>query len=203
MTIQPVAAFALALSVALSALPVQAQERTTLEAAVTAVVEVARLRSENPETIVLAPAVGSLGEVMVFGRPAVVLSEAQARDQQRAWFIRLSSITYTADGVEIVYSTPATGYSGRALVAWTNGAWTVVSNQREHSSSGRRAFFGRFYEGVPCRDGTEMAERWSSNVELVRYIQTYRTLPKALPPGSGKCPGREFPEVEAYRQMKR
>jgi hypothetical protein len=159
------------------------------------------INPHRPVVVVLDDKGPQLIAVSAFGEPVTVMSRAQARDEQRAWFVSLGPVTEVPGGLRIVLSQPATG-SGNTLVLNRSGqGWSITSNESWHSSSGARYFFGEMYEGVACRDDTEMAQRWRFTEEAVEPLAAHK--PMLSRPSSGKCLGAEFPDVEAYRTMKR
>jgi hypothetical protein len=105
-----------------------------------------------------------------------------------------------ADQVAVSYSTPYNGSYGKVVLARANGTWTIQQHDKMHSSSGARGFYGELYDGVDCRDGTEMARRWNSYIDAMAAIREGRKRAdvEALPT---TCPGREFPDVASRRQM--
>lgn len=137
----------------------------------------------------------------VFDTPVTLRSRAQARDEQRAWFVYLGSATQTAEGLQLRYSKPYNGQGGTVTLKLEDGSWKAVGNAKMHSSSGARAFYGELYDGVKCRDGGEMALRWNGLIDAVDAMRTRRER-KSDAELSKSCPGDAFPEVAAYRQMK-
>lgn len=189
----------------LSLAPAHAQTAMDVDSAVgVAIDSIARKPRNNqaPTIIVVDSGVPVLRTVLVSGRPAIIMSRAKARDEQRAWFISLHSVEPTPAGLQIIYGTPANGYSGSVVVDWNGSEWVVKSREESHSSSGARYFYGELYEGVVCRDGTEMAQRWTATLDFMELVRTRQPIPNNLPKTSGICPDREFPDVVTYRQIK-
>lgn len=185
--------------------PAHAQTALDLDSAVGVAIDsiVRKPRNEDaPTLIVVGSEVPVLRNVRVSGRPAMIMSRAQARDEQRAWFISLHSVEPTPAGLQIIYGTPANGYSGSVVVDWNGSEWAVKSREESHSSSGARYFYGELYEGVVCRNGTEMAQRWTATLDFMELVRRRQPIPNNLPKTSGICPDREFPDVVTYRQMK-
>ena len=93
------------------------------------------------------------------------------------------------------------GKYGTATFSKTDGQWTVQDHQRMHSSSGARNFYGELYEGTDCRDGSEMAKRWNTYKDAMEAAMARRARsPESALPST--CPGKEFPDVAAYKQFK-
>lgn len=137
-----------------------------------------------------------------FGKAVTVLTREQVRQQQLAWFVELKVSAQDADAVTLTYVDPATAHFGKLFYAKVDGKWALSKREDGHSSSGARNYYGALYEGVACKDGTEMAERWSWQAEMVKTLQAGKPLdPKAKP--APTCPGDEFPEVAAYRAAKK
>ncbi len=193
---------------------VQAQEATSppVDAAIVAAALPVALEAvyEKPQgfgtapftpVVVWAEGLTVPATLRVFDTPVTLRSRAQARDEQRAWFVYLGSVTQTPEGLQLRYSKPYNGQGGTVTLKLEDGAWKAVSNSKMHSSSGARAFYGELYDGVKCRDGSEMALRWNGLIDAIDAMRTRRErksdadLPKS-------CPGDSFPEVAAYRQMK-
>ena len=124
-----------------------------------------------------------------------------AKAEQLAWFVYVSKITLGPDQASVAYQTPYNGKYGTATFSKTDGQWTVQDHQRMHSSSGARNFYGELYEGTDCRDGSEMAKRWNTYKDAVEAAMARRprSAESALP---STCPGKEFPDVAAYKQFK-
>jgi hypothetical protein len=153
--------------------------------------------------LVLGDAAPAVAGAVAFGVPVTVMSKTQARDEQRAWFIYLAKAESGPEGLALSYDQPSTGMFGKLVLARGPEGWTVKTHDKAHSSSGARYFYGQLYEGVACRDGTEMAERWNEYAAAMARISAGKNPFAASGPVARTCPGKEFPEVAAYRSMKR
>lgn len=163
-------------------------------------------RAAYRPVLVIDDGLPMIGGVTAFGAPVTVLSRTQARDQQRAYFIKLSKLSNlekTADGVVLIYGRLATAQSGRITFVRDGDGWKIAGHDSDHSSSGARYGYGELYDGVACRDGTEMAQRWNTAVQMQKAIEAGKSFKDALSvEAPAKCPGKEFPEVAVYRDMK-
>lgn len=151
--------------------------------------------------LVLAPGFASLASAQAYGRPLSIRSREQARAEQLAWFVYLSRAEGGPELIKLSYSTPYNGRYGTATLVKGAEGWTLQEHQKMHSSSGARFFYGELYDGAACRDGGEMARRWQYYLDAVQAMQARRprTAFEALPTA---CPGKEFPDVAAWRQQK-
>ena len=157
--------------------------------------------SSTVRPIVSAPDLTLPPNLTAFGLPLTLKTREAAKSEQLAWFVYVSKITLGPDQATVAYQTPYNGKYGTATLVKTNGQWTVQDHQRMHSSSGARFFYGELYEGTDCRDGSEMAKRWNTYKDAIEAAMARRprTADNALP---STCPGKEFPDVVAYRQYK-
>jgi len=152
--------------------------------------------------IVTADNLPNLGSVTVFDTPVSVKSRADAREEQLAWFLYISKIESTPDGLTLAYGKPYNGKSGTVILKNAGGVWEVADHKQMHSSSGARYFYGELYDGVKCRNGSEMARRWTMYVDVIDAMTAKRArTPEADLPT--KCPGDTFPDVLSYQQMKK
>lgn len=151
--------------------------------------------------IVAAPDVTLPANLTAFGQPLSLKTRDAAKAEQLAWFVYVSKITLGPDQASVAYQTPYNGKYGTATFSKTDGQWTVQDHQRMHSSSGARFFYGELYEGTDCRDGSEMAKRWNTYKDAIEaaMARRARTAENDLP---STCPGKEFPDVAAYKQFK-
>lgn len=136
----------------------------------------------------------------VHGKALRVINREQARDEQRAYFVRVSKVAIDGDAATLVWARPSTGHSGTLKLVKDGDAWKVADKTRLHSSSGARIALGELFDGVACRDGTEMAARWAT---MAGFMEALRATGKMPGPGFSPppvCPGPEFPDVAAYRQ---
>ena len=110
-------------------------------------------------------------------------------------------VTLGPEQASVTYQTPYNGKYGTFTLSKTDGNWSIQDHQQMHSSSGARYFYGELYEGVACRDGSEMAKRWNMYKDAVEaaMARRARTPEDALP---STCPGKEFPDVASYKQFK-
>ncbi len=204
---------AFATALAASCLAAQAQEASPpVDAAVIAAALPLALEAiyEKPQgfgtapftpVVVWADGLAVPPQLRVFDMPVTLRSRAQARDEQRAWFVYLGSVTQNPDGLQVRYSKPYNGQGGTVTLKLEDGGWKAVGNAKMHSSSGARAFYGELYDGIKCRDGGEMALRWNGLIDALDAMRTRRER-KSDAELSKSCPGDTFPEVAAYRQMK-
>lgn len=137
-----------------------------------------------------------------FGLPLKVISRGEARQAQLAWFLSVSKVEESENEIVVTYEKPYSAYFGKVRLAREGGAWKVASHDKYHSSSGGRFFYGKLYEGVTCRDGSEMSKRWNGYVDAVAAMQEKRPR-KELEQLPEKCPGSVFPDVAAYEQAKK
>ncbi|WP_298210252.1 hypothetical protein [Acidovorax sp.] len=91
------------------------------------------------------------------------LTQQELVEQQEAVFIW---ITKAHPDVErnvlyVSYDIPSNASFGVLKVYPQNGVLVADVEDNYRSSSGARATYGKLYEGVACRDGTEMAYRWN------------------------------------------
>lgn len=151
--------------------------------------------------IVSAPDVILPANLTAFGVPLTLKTRDAAKSGQLAWFVYVSKVALGPDQASVAYQTPYNGKYGTVMLAKTDGQWAIQDHQRVHSSSGARNFYGELYEGTDCRDGSEMAQRWNTYKDAMEAALTRRarTPENALP---STCPGKEFPDVIAYRQYK-
>jgi len=146
-----------------------------------------------------APAGTTAGSA--FGVPISIVNREQVRSSQLAYFIRFRRIDIQGDTASVAYQQPSSGHAGTVKLSRVGDAWQVIDKTQSHSSSGARMVYGELFDGVPCTDGTEMAGRWNY----------YHTMTQSLAAGKPfdfsasvprVCPGKEFPEVLAYRESK-
>lgn len=159
-----------------------------------------RLKPEALEkikfTLVAEPPLRDVAGISAFGKPVRVFTRQEARDQQLAYFVSVSAKAPEARQVVVHYTQPAPALFGTITLAQQDKGWAIVDHKSYHSSSGARYFYGEMYDGVECRDDTEMAERWNY------YRNALRPKDAEAPPAGNKCPGPVFPDVNSYRIMK-
>ena len=150
----------------------------------------------NPN-VVVSDKVPALNRPTAFNIPLAIKSRDEARNEQLAWFVYVSGISVSETGLELKYDKPYNGYYGTVKLANSGGAWTLLEHQTAHSSSGARMLYGKLYEGVACRDGVEMALRWNGYIDAVEASKAKRPRKEhhELPT---TCPGKVFPDVNAY-----
>lgn len=202
--------WSLALALLPASLPVLAQDApapsTAWLALVAPIVErldgppKAELKAKYQPVVVAGKnlAVGDAGTS--YGVPIRVIDLAQVRSEQLAYFTLISGVKTDDGKANVTYSTPGSGHSGTVVLERRGDAWVVSDVRQAHSSSGARVLFGSLYDGVACRDGTEMAGRWSYQAAMMTTLLAGKKFdPSAEVPKI--CPGTEFPEVAAYRKV--
>jgi hypothetical protein len=143
--------------------------------------------------------VGSAGTA--YGAPIRVVSRDQLRDEQLAYFIWFTRVEIDGDKAKVLYEQPSSGHFGNVMLARQEGSWKVTEKREAHSSSGARDSYGSLYDGVTCRDGTEMSGRWNYYRTMMQAMAERKPFDyKASVPEV--CPGSEFPEVTQYRKAK-
>ncbi len=118
-----------------------------------------------------------------------LLTESELVERQIASFIEISDIGAIEQDIFVTFHTPSNATFGSLRVYLHEGKLKVVNHDIWRSGSGARALYGRVYETTACRDCSEMAYRW-------RDAEGYDR-------GSGRCPGKTFPDVEWYELSKR
>ena len=197
-----------------AASPVVAQTLSSADIADAVGVALAEIRTtpepNSPTVVVRSQNTPDYGPISISGRQAEVLTWDEARARQLAWFILLGPVRLTANGVQVVYSTPANGWGGHMDMQLDGSGWKIVDRYREHSSSGARYVYGEMYYQVECRNGSEMAKRQEIANEMMRLVAE-KTLPlrqvleriydpKDYP---GICTGQYFPEVNTYLELRK
>jgi hypothetical protein len=142
--------------------------------------------------LVVGDSVPLQGTITLSGANVRIHSRAEARNLQLAWFIYFSKVQQSGNQVVIGYQTPFNASSGTGTMERGVGGWKLVKDEKMRSSSGSRMFYGELYEGVVCRDNTEMARHTLSLGGGLRDA-----------PAEAKCKSEEFPQVAQYRQMKK
>ncbi len=154
----------------------------------------------NP-IVVVSDEVQSIRSASAFKIPLVIKNRDEAKSEQLAWFLYISSISFSEAALEMHYDKPYNGKFGSVKLTKTGGTWVLLDDQVMHSSSGARMFYGKLYEGVKCKDGAEMALRWNGYIDAVEAYTAKRPR-KELKDLPTKCPGKTFPDVAAYLQAK-
>lgn len=113
------------------------------------------------------------------------LTQQELVAQQQAVFILITNASPDAErnALYVHYDIPSNASFGVLRVYPENGVLAVEVKDSFRSSSGARATYGKLYEGVACRDGTEMAYRWN-------YYEGNREGSRS----SGHCPETTFTE---------
>jgi hypothetical protein len=136
-----------------------------------------------------------------FGVPIKIVTREQVRTEQRAYFIRFGKVQIEGDRASVLYSVPSSGHFGKVTLARTDGAWKVTDKTESHSSSAARNAYGAIFDGVFCADGSEMAKRWNYHHTMQQSLMAGKPFDFGSS-APAVCPGKEFPEVLAYRQSK-
>jgi hypothetical protein len=109
-----------------------------------------------------------LGPEMKFGKKIssqsfIHLTLQELVDRQEAVFILINKAHPDADrtSLYVYYDIPSNASFGILKVHPKKGLLIAETYDSYRSSSGAREIYGRLYEGVTCRDNTEMAYRWS------------------------------------------
>lgn len=136
-------------------------------------------KKERKPLLVLGPALKFSAKVQ--SRSFVHLTQQELVSQQQAVFILINRMYPDAErnALYVVYDIPSNASYGMLRVYPENGVLVVEEKDTFRSSSGARATYGKLYEGVACRDNTEMAYRWN-------YYEDSGS--------SGRCPGATFTE---------
>ncbi len=154
----------------------------------------------NP-LVVVSDEVQAFKSASAFNIPLVIKSRDEAKNEQLAWFLYVSKISFSESELELKYDKPYNGKFGTVKLAKTGDAWALLDHQVMHSSSGARMFYGKLYEDVKCKDGAEMALRWNGYIDAIEAFTAKRPR-KELKDLPTKCPGKVFPDVAAYLQAK-
>ncbi len=135
--------------------------------------------SERKPLVVLGPAL-KFGKKMQ-SRSFTHLTQQELVDQQQAVFVWIPEAHPDPErtAMYVHYDIPSNASFGILKLSPQGGVLAVESNDSYRSSSGARATYGKLYEGVACRDNTEMAYRWN-------YYEGNRR--------GGRCPGTLFTE---------
>ncbi|MDR7306367.1 hypothetical protein [Rhodoferax saidenbachensis] len=93
----------------------------------------------------------------------VHLTQQELVAQQQAVFILITNTGLDAErnALYVEYDIPSNASFGVLRVYPENGVLVAESKDSYRSSSGARATYGKLYDGVACRDNTEMAYRWN------------------------------------------
>jgi hypothetical protein len=131
-----------------------------------------------------------LGPALKFGKKMVSqsfthLTQQELVEQQQAVFLLVTRARPDAESsaLYVDYDVPSNASFGVLKVYPKEGVLVADVHDSFRSSSGARATYGKLYEGVACRDDTEMAYRWN-------YYERNR--------GSGRCLDTTFTEFEGW-----
>ena len=109
-----------------------------------------------------------LGPALKFGKKIrsssfTHLTQQELVEQQEAVFILVTRAYPDPErnALYVEYDIPSNASFGVLKVHPQKGVLVVESMDSFRSSSGARATYGKLYEGVACRDNTEMAYRWN------------------------------------------
>lgn len=109
-----------------------------------------------------------LGPALKFGKKMTApsfthLTQQELVEQQQAVFILVTKAYPDPErsALYVEYDTPANASFGVLKVYPKDGVLVTEVKDSFRSSSGARATYGKLYEGVACRDNTEMAYRWN------------------------------------------
>lgn len=91
------------------------------------------------------------------------LTQEELVAEQQAVFILIESSGRDAErsALYVNYDIPSNASFGVLKVYPKDGVLVAESHDSFRSSSGARATYGKLYQGVACRDNTEMAYRWN------------------------------------------
>lgn len=157
------------------------------------------LAAKYKPTILVDKSLQGITDISAFGVPVTVKKRDDIRLEQLAWFTAISLKEQGVNKAVLTYVRPSSGHFGNLLILKSENAWRIEKHEKSHSSSGARNFYGKLYDGVPCRDGTEMSERWNIYSEMMKDIMAGKKPDTSKPVGK-TCPGPDFPEVAQYRK---
>ena len=144
--------------------------------------------------------VGDAGQA--FGVPIRVVDREQVRSEQLAYFLLISKVEFEDAKAKVQFQRPSSGHLGNLVLEREGEVWKVADVKQMHSSSLARATYGSLFDGIACRDGTEMAGRWNFYASMSAAILAGKPFDyKAEIPRV--CPGPEFPEVAQARKQAR
>jgi hypothetical protein len=131
-----------------------------------------------------------LGPELKFGKKIMApsfkhLTRQELVEQQQAVFLLVTNARpdLERNALYVDYDIPSNASFGVLKVFPKDGVLAAEVQDSFRSSSGARSTYGQLYEGVACRDGTEMAYRWN-------YYASKR--------GSGRCLGTMFTEFDGW-----
>ncbi|AWV06261.1 hypothetical protein [Marilutibacter maris] len=151
----------------------------------------AERRRDHGIRIVLEDGASALRGVELVAEKDAFVTFEEVVEHQYATFFVLDKFRMQGRSASLEFNLPSNARFGVVNFQKTpDGTWEIADEEIMRSSSGSRAFYGELYEGVACRDDTEMAFRWNA-------YESSRGQPY-----SGKCPGEEFPDVDDYRSVR-
>lgn len=131
-----------------------------------------------------------LGPELKFGtkmmsKSFIHLTQQELVAQQQAVFIRINKAYPDPEhnAVFVHYDIPSNASFGTLKIYPKEGVLVTETIDSYRSSSGARATYGKLYEGVACRDNSEMAYRWNHYERRA---------------SSGRCLGRMFTEFTGW-----
>lgn len=95
--------------------------------------------------------------ISVFGNKMRVLNSAEIVKQQITHFITIASIKKQDDGILIEWQRPMKARFGKALISQADGHLVYKKIENFHSGSMGRSVMRELYQGVSCRDETQLA----------------------------------------------
>jgi hypothetical protein len=122
----------------------------------------------NPAATVEQKPLLVLGPALKFGKKMASqsfthLTQQELVAQQQAVFILITKAYPDPErsALYVEYDIPGNASFGVLKVYPADGVLVTEVKDSYRSSSGARATYGKLYEGVACRDNTEMAYRWN------------------------------------------
>lgn len=146
-------------------------------------------RTKHPVVLIVTSESEFLKKLSPSDASYIIMPQAEIIAAQLASFASLSKLVVNGEHALLNYEIPADDRIGEMRFTRKAGQWEKRSRNETRSLASARGFYGRLYEGVVCKDGTEMAYRW--NYLASRRAETY----------AGTCPAQEFPDVAVYRKQ--
>jgi hypothetical protein len=118
--------------------------------------------AERKPLLVLGPAIKFSAKVK--SQSFTHLTQQELVAQQEAVFVLIKSTHRDAErnALYVQYDIPSNASYGVLKVYPKDGVLVAERTDSYRSSSGARATYGQLYEGVACRDNSEMAYRWNT-----------------------------------------
>ncbi|MBX9816385.1 MAG: hypothetical protein K2X79_00070 [Burkholderiaceae bacterium] len=166
----PIAAMLLCAAGAVGALELQHQNFSDDEIFSTVVNKFKKplMHRFNPATAGAQKPLLVLGPALKFGKKVksesfTHLTQQELVAQQEAVFILITNAypDVERNALYVEYDIPSNASFGVLTVSPRDGVLVAEVKDSFRSSSGARATYGKLYDGVPCRDNTEMAYRWN------------------------------------------